>query len=42
MDVAAVAGLREAVIADYIRGLQLKSDETAWSIVMKKSCCLAV
>jgi len=30
MDVAAVAGLREAVIADYIRGLQLTSDETAY------------
>ena len=30
MDVAAVAGLREAVIADYLRGPQLTSDETAY------------
>ena len=30
MDVAAVAGIREAVIADFIRNLQLTSDETTY------------
>jgi hypothetical protein len=30
MDIAAVCGLREAVIADFIRGLQVTSDETTY------------
>ena len=30
MDIAAVCGLREAVIADFIRGLQLTSIETTY------------
>ena len=30
MDIAAVCGLREAVIADFIRGLQFTSDETTY------------
>ena len=30
MDIAAVCGIREAVIADFIRGLQATSDETTY------------
>ena len=30
MDIAAACGLREAVIADFIRGLQLTGDETTY------------
>ena len=30
MDIAAVCGLREAVIADFIRGLQVTRDETTY------------
>ena len=30
MDIATVCGLREAVIADFIRGLQVTSDETTY------------
>ena len=30
MDIAAVCGLREAVIADFIRGLQVTSDEKTY------------
>ena len=30
MDIASVCGLREAVIADFLRGLQVTSDETTY------------
>ena len=30
MDIASVCGLREAVIADFLRGLQATSDETTY------------